>query len=213
VAIRWRAFRSLYVDDYLVVGAWAMAVATAILWQTQASAAALQFELVTRMLANAAEMPESKGSLDPQRLLELLGPATSTIEDLWRAFVAILILYNTTLYTIKASCLVFFWKLRYRSGPQHKWWWVFVSLFTLASYVATIAIQPYRCWLGDIAYISSKYCMPMASLCLHDAVTCTGGPTADRIHAGVVFQTVIDIVTDLLREPARTEETYTACDG
>jgi hypothetical protein len=149
----------LYADDYLIIFAWVLTVALSIIWQTQASAEILQFQLASGLFMATEQLPPAQQSqpLDPTLIETSLKQYIPTLEALWKSEVAIIILYNTALYAIKASCLVFFKHLRYRSGAIHKWFWILVSGFTLAAYIATIGVQQYRCWLGDVVFIASKY--------------------------------------------------------
>ena len=67
-------------------------------------------------------------------------------------------LMYTSLWCVKLSFLLFF----YRLGPSlisgMKWHWWGVSVFTMLAYCATFATYPYMCSFGTYEQIIQPYC-------------------------------------------------------
>ncbi|KAL4883815.1 hypothetical protein BJY04DRAFT_216152 [Aspergillus karnatakaensis] len=127
------AFRRLWLDDLFAIAAWFILLAQAITWQTQVDTVYLQFQL-------------SAGNILPTP--EVL----DRLAELWRAQCAILILFYTSLWAIKASFLIFFRRL---AGTERWWmiWFWCVSGFVAAAYFACLGDIQYKCLLSSQEYI------------------------------------------------------------
>lgn len=71
------------------------------------------------------------------------------------AELAILIMYYTTLWTVKLSVLVFFRRLGQKVRGQKIWWWC-VTSFTVATWATCIGTVRPECFLRSLDYIIGK---------------------------------------------------------
>ena len=85
--------------------------------------------------------------------LELPGPSFMSDGHAYSsATLAILILFFSTLWSIKFSFLLFFKRLGKNVRRQKLLWWP-VAGFTLGSYMIALGIIPYRCFVKSFLYI------------------------------------------------------------
>ncbi|KID92671.1 hypothetical protein MGU_00260 [Metarhizium guizhouense ARSEF 977] len=135
LAIRIRSFKTLFVDDALVIAAWLMLLVSTILWHTKAGTLFWQFRIVT---GKAPQSPE---------FISQWSRLSSNIV-VWN------ILCHTSLWAVKYSCLVFFRRILGPQAPRAKkiWCWV-VGILLLAGWVSCVAMIDYKCSANDIKYI------------------------------------------------------------
>ncbi|GAB1210172.1 hypothetical protein APSETT445_008962 [Aspergillus pseudonomiae] len=127
------AFRRLWLDDAFAIGAWLMLLVQAITWQTQVDSMYLLFQL-------------DAGKLMPTP--EIL----NRLAQLERAECAILILFYSSLWSIKTSFLIFFRRIGGTDRSWIIWFWCVVG-FVAAAYFVCIGDIQYPCLLRDQAYI------------------------------------------------------------
>jgi hypothetical protein len=100
---------------------------------------------------------------------------------MYGANISYMLMY-TSLWSVKLSFLLFF----YRLGPQLirgiKWHWWGVTAFTLAAYAATFATYPYMCSFGTYEQVMTPYCTAEQSLSFVNL----------KVNVG------LDVVTDVL---------------
>lgn len=126
VFARWRSFRKLGADDGLVIFAWLLALLTAAVWQVVA-----KFMYQFMAIATGQLWPPPATFVEiPQRY--------------FKASVAVCIFLTTSLWAVKFSFLVFFWRLGQNVTRQKILWWCVFS-FTCATYLVAIGIIQYSC--------------------------------------------------------------------
>ncbi|KAG8424091.1 hypothetical protein J3458_000923 [Metarhizium acridum] len=165
LAIRVRSFKTLFVDDVLVIAAWLMLLVSTSLWHTKAGVLFWQFRIVTGKASQSPEFISEWSSLSPYIVV-------------WN------ILFHSSLWAVKYSCLVFFRRLL---GPQTSrakktWCWV-VGILLLAGWVSCVAIIDYKCSVNDITYIMTH---------------CTRRSHVDYQYRTFYGNLAADIATDLL---------------
>ena len=139
IAIRIKYFHRIWVDDMLMIAAWAMLCGTATLYQTQSINLYHHYPLVT------GKIPATVTNLTRERTL-----LSSLLAEYY--------LFYTTLWIIKLSVLLFFRRIlseRRRTPWLMAWWW-FVTSFTVSSWAACIGTLPYRCLLRSLPWILGK---------------------------------------------------------
>lgn len=135
LCVKLRAFRKLYVDDYLVVLAWLIKLTTSILWQIKLPAMYEQYAV------QSGQKPITPGFFERDAVF-------------LRYIVPLNILFYSCLWAVKISFLVFFRRLGSNVRNQKIWWW-FVLILTILAWVACIADIRYQCALGSIEHILS----------------------------------------------------------
>ncbi|KAF1974632.1 hypothetical protein BU23DRAFT_598299 [Bimuria novae-zelandiae CBS 107.79] len=164
LAIRAKSFRKLFADDFLVVLSWVCSLTCCAIWQIGSRDLYDQYKLTTGEL-----MPTPEVLARERRLLH------GTVAFLW--------LYQTCIFGIKASFLVFFRRLdNHHEGLRKKWYW-FVAVVTLIGYITAASAQQYKCLLSSFEYIFTQ-CANEASLASE--------------HKLFAYQCAIDVITDLL---------------
>lgn len=140
LAIRIRAFRKLQIDDYFVIAAWLMFLASAIIWQMKAHIMYLLYDITTGKATFTEEFIQAYSTLMPQ-------------------ITTFSLLFYLCIWSIKFSFLFFFRKLG--SGTQvrahTRWWWAVFGL-TIVGLVGSIADFDFKCSLSDITYILGELC-------------------------------------------------------
>ncbi|KAJ4346702.1 uncharacterized protein N0V89_010634 [Didymosphaeria variabile] len=91
-------------------------------------------------------------------------------------------LMYTSLWCVKLSFLLFFYRLGPRLIQGMKWHWWGVAIFTMLAYGATFATYPYMCSFGTYEQIMQPYC--------------TAEQTLSFVNMKV--NVVLDVVTDIL---------------
>jgi hypothetical protein len=130
VLVRINVFRKLYADDYLVIGAWILLLISAIIWQTQ-----------QRVLYTFYTLLYDGILPDP------------TFTSSWGMFLklenTLLVIFYTSLWTVKLSFLLFFRRLGLRASTYRltAWWWIVLGLST-AMWLTCIGDVPWDCSRG-----------------------------------------------------------------
>ena len=136
IFVRIKVFRRLWIEDVLVIFAWALLLITAVMWQTQVDALYTQFKLLT-------------GAVLPTPEIEY----HQTVY--FKCLAAIIVFFYTCLFAVKLSFLFFFRRLGDRVEGQRTWWWFNVILNT-AAWITLIGSMGWRCMLNSLEYIDSK---------------------------------------------------------
>ncbi|MCJ1271129.1 hypothetical protein MMC22_011028 [Lobaria immixta] len=126
---RLKTFKKLFADDFFVIFALILALASAIVWQIFA-------KYMFQMLAVAYGSPP--------------GPNFATqFEHYSKSSAAVVILFYSTLWAIKISFLIFFKRLGKNVTRQNLLWWPIFG-FTMATYFASIGAIPYSCFMDSL---------------------------------------------------------------
>ena len=121
-----------------------MLLAQGIIWQTQVDSMYLLFQV-------------DAGNLMPTP--EIL----NRLAQLERGECAILILFYSSLWSIKASFLLFIRRIGGTDRSWRIWFWCVVG-FTAATYLVCVGDVPYPCLLRDQAYILGMFTRTPASV-------------------------------------------------
>ncbi|KAL8934497.1 MAG: hypothetical protein Q9216_005882 [Gyalolechia sp. 2 TL-2023] len=132
--VRLHSFKRLYADDYLVIAAWLMILATSITWQIQKDALYDQYNLAA-----------GKTAITPQ--------FASQQETLSRATLAIVTMFYCSLWSVKLSFLLFFRRLDQNVKGHRVWWWC-VLTFTVATWASCIGDIQYQCLVKPFEWIA-----------------------------------------------------------
>lgn len=135
--VRFKCFRRLLADDYLVAFGWSLLLACAISYYSQIDG---MYE-VARVSAGL-QYPSANFQTTARRFFNAYGLA--------------MILFYVGLWSIKVSFLVFFYKLG-RDIRAYKIFWWCVTVFTVASCAACVGSIPYGCLFGSLQKIYT-YC-------------------------------------------------------
>ena len=131
--VKIKSFRRLYSDDWLVLAAWVMLLAFAILWQIEAPTLYQQYAV--------------------QSGTEPFTPSfISKDTKLLRLIVLFITLFYSCLWTVKLSLLLFFRRLGSKVIGHQVWWWS-ILVITVLSWAACIADINWRCSLGSYYWI------------------------------------------------------------
>ena len=141
--MRFRSFRRLYADDFFVAAAWAMLLATTTTWQTVCPLLYEQYAVLASTEPFTLAFPRRE-----QKFLRATGP--------------LMILFNSCLWSIKMSFLVFFWRLGSKLAHRRRWWAVFI--ITALSWLACIADTEFRCSFGSLEFIVGEFASAPLSL-------------------------------------------------
>lgn len=168
LVVRVRSFKKLQVDDYLVVAAWCMFLASSIVWQIKAYILYWLYDVVHGRLQHLTGFLREYPTFMPHIVT-------------WN------VLFYSCLWTIKFSFLVFFRRLQSRvERKQRIWWWV-VFTITVITWVACIADIDYNCSLRSATYILSE--CPVADAHLLKLFISIFGPAAAVGHFEVSILT------------------------
>ncbi|RAL08034.1 uncharacterized protein BO97DRAFT_408592 [Aspergillus homomorphus CBS 101889] len=136
VVVRFGSFRRLYVDDYLVVLAWAIMLTTAIIWQIEGQVLYAFYAISAGTQSYTPEILPKFG-----RFMQFIAPLT--------------ILFYSGLWCVKFSFLAFFLRLGSKIR-SHRIWWFVVLFATVAVWIASVADIDYKCSLGGLEYIMTQ---------------------------------------------------------
>lgn len=140
---RVRTFKKLLVDDYFVLLALSLVLASAITWQVFAD------DLYQIMRVSAG--------------LEMPGEDFARVSGRYfKATLAVIILFYTALWSIKISFLLFFRRLGNNVRGQRRIWWPVLGV-TLATYFACIGSIQYRCLVSSFEYLAANCGTPAAT--------------------------------------------------
>ncbi len=136
IFVRIKSFKRMYADDFLVISAWAMILASSIIWQTQKHALYAQYAPTTE-------------SLTPHFI--------SQQRTVLRLELVIFLMYHCSLWCVKLSVLLFFRRLQQGQSirKQKIWWWCVLS-FTIATWVISIGLVQYQCLVRSFEWIARK---------------------------------------------------------
>lgn len=123
--VRWKIAKKLFIDDGLVVIAYCLLLAYAIMWQNVAYAFYLVFDSLS------GRIPRPTNGFHYLQI-ELHVQVTAVI------------LYGICLWCIKLAFLFFFQRLGNHVRRQRTLWW-FVLGYNLVSFAIWIALPPWRC--------------------------------------------------------------------
>ena len=137
IYVRVNSFRKLFVDDGLVLVAWLMVLATAILWHN------INGAMYRSLLVTSGEVYPAPPTFvnDEQTFL--------------RGSVAVIVLFYSSLWTVKLSFLIFFRRLGLGVNRQKQLWWCVLAI-TVASYFCCIGTIEYNCLVPSFAKIASE---------------------------------------------------------
>ncbi|KAL8705269.1 MAG: hypothetical protein Q9201_001600 [Fulgogasparrea decipioides] len=137
LVVRMKSFRKLYADDYLVILAWTLLLGTSLTWQ-----------IMGPILYDYYAIQAQK---------KLPGP---DFQDKYAAFLRTIVpftlLFYSTLWAVKLSFLLFFWRLGSKVRGHNIWWWVVLGI-TVAAYIACIGDVDYRCCLSSMEWIVGEF--------------------------------------------------------
>ncbi|KAI4154806.1 MAG: hypothetical protein L6R39_001345 [Caloplaca ligustica] len=137
IAVKFRSFRKIYSDDYLVIAAWVLLLGSAILWQVEAP------NLYDLFAVTSGQKALTSGFVAEN-------------SELLRSLTPFALLFYSCLWTVKLSFLLFFRRLGLNVRGQKIWWWC-VLVVTVLTWVATIADHDYKCSLRPIEYIWREF--------------------------------------------------------
>jgi hypothetical protein len=117
---------------------------------------------------------------------------------MYGANISYMLMY-TSLWSVKLSFLLFF----YRLGPQLirgiKWHWWGVTVFTLAAYAMTFTTYPYMCSFGTYEQIMTPYCISEQSMSFVNLKVNVGLDVGTDVLSKLHFSLFICIVCRLYR--------------
>ena len=141
--VKIKSFRKLFSDDFLVIAAWIMLLAFAVLWQVMAPTLYEQYAV-----ESGQKLPDLGFISRDTHFLRSITPFT--------------IFFYSCLWTVKLSFLLFFRRLGGRVRGQRIWWWC-ILVVTVLTWVSCIATFHYRCSLDLYESIICKF----ESACKH----------------------------------------------
>ena len=138
IFVRVKSFKRIYADDFFVMAAWIMILASSIIWQTQKDALYAQYELAS-----------GKATLTPQLV--------SQNQTLLRTQLSIIMMFYCSLWSVKLSFLLFFRRLQQGQNVkgQRIWWWCVMG-FTIATWASCIGDIQYQCLVTSFEWIACK---------------------------------------------------------
>ena len=142
IASRLRGFKRLWWDDAVVVLAWLMLLGNAILWQL-----AKKGLYVLAQVQSGQELPPADFAAQVERYLRLSSGN--------------LVLFYTTLWSVKLSFLIFFRRLGHNVNRQNVIWWTVFGVVA-AGYITVIGTIQWNCLLRSFQTISGR--VPFSSL-------------------------------------------------
>ncbi|KAI4274742.1 MAG: hypothetical protein LQ337_003713 [Flavoplaca oasis] len=140
---RIRTFKKLLIDDYFVLLALSLVLASAITWQIFAR------DMYYVLGVSAG--------------LEMPGEDFSQVAgDYFKATLAVIILFYSALWCIKISFLLFFRRLGNNVRGQRRIWWPVFGV-TVATYFACIGSIQYQCLVSSFEYLAMNCATPAAT--------------------------------------------------
>ena len=183
LTVKWRSYRKTYSDDYLVIIAWILLLASTILWQIMSPNLYELFDVVS---GQALLTP---GFVDRNT-------------DLLRSLAPFSLLFYTCLWTVKLSFLLFFRRLGLNVRGQKIWWWC-VLVITLLTWAATVADNDWKCSVRPVEWIWCKSTIAPSRDVLVSAadaltVNCSTPSAIKFINHTFYANCTMDVVTDCL---------------
>ncbi|ATZ53909.1 hypothetical protein BCIN_09g06670 [Botrytis cinerea B05.10] len=133
---RIKTFKSLYTDDIFAFLALALALASAILWQIHAQA---MFDLMA--VSAGIKMPGTDFVTNSEAYSKASG--------------VVIILFYSTLWSVKFSFLLFIRRLGSHVAKVEFLWWP-ITVFTICTYFACIGTIQYNCLFVPLTTIETK---------------------------------------------------------
>lgn len=133
---RIKTFKSLYTDDIFAFLALALALASAILWQIHAQA---MFDLMA--VSAGIKMPGADFVTNSEAYSKASG--------------VVIILFYSTLWSVKFSFLLFIRRLGSHVAKVEFLWWP-ITVFTICTYFACIGTIQYNCLFVPLTTIETK---------------------------------------------------------
>lgn len=137
IYVRIKSFHRVFWDDFLVLIAWLMLVATAIIWHY----AKVGLYVLSDVLSGQQRYPPD---------------FNSKVEGYLRLSLAVIILFYSSLWCVKLSFLIFFQRLGRNVRRQKIIWWSVLTV-VVASYFAILGTPPFHCFLSRFEVIASEY--------------------------------------------------------
>lgn len=136
IYVRIKSFHRLFWDDFLVLLAWSMILANAIVWQYAKTGLYLLLNV-----QSGRQLPPPNFGLK--------------VEDYLHDSIAILLLFYSSLWCVKLSFLIFFQRLG-RNVQRQKviWWSVFVVV--VASYFSVLGTIEWHCLIPRFEVIARE---------------------------------------------------------
>ncbi|KAF2491395.1 hypothetical protein BU16DRAFT_565099 [Lophium mytilinum] len=150
LAIRWKIFKRLALDDYLVILAWCTLLPAEIIWHTQ----------IRSYFDKTDSMPPASVYVDhyvSNKIKE--GP-------MWHATYHVL--FGVCLWSVKFSFLAFFWNIVDRTHTRGIWWWVVTSI-TAITFVTFVCLWPWECTGGSVEHLL-VYCQTKPQIHIADTM-------------------------------------------
>ncbi|KAL5407504.1 hypothetical protein PMIN04_011702 [Paraphaeosphaeria minitans] len=145
---RWRTFGRFFADDLLALFAWL-------------SAAAMGAVAIWMVDSMYWTMDLAFAPIDPSEFHPSL--LTYIRRYSYGANISYMLMY-TSLWSVKLSFLLFFYRLGPRLITGIKWHWWSVTVVTVAAYAVTFATYPYMCSFGTYKQIATPYCTTEQSM-------------------------------------------------
>lgn len=183
IYVRIKSFRRVFWDDFLVLIAWLMLVATAIIWHYAKVGLYVLLGVQSGQQRAPPDFDTKAG-----RYLHLSA--------------AVIILFYSSLWCVKLSFLIFFRRLGRNVRRQKLIWWSVLTV-VVASYFATLGTPPYRCMLPRFEVIASEYFRDQANKYSinHLTIENCGTPSAAAYQrAQFKATTAIDVFSDAISE-------------
>ncbi len=134
--VKVKTFRRLYSDDYLVIAAWGMLLATAVLWQTIIHIVYEQYAVTSGRAAITPDFFTAQ-----THLMHTLAP--------------LLVLFYTCLWAVKLSLLLFFRRLGSKVMGQKIWWWS-ILVITVVTWAICTGLLHWSCLLDSSSQSKGK---------------------------------------------------------
>ncbi|PVH91701.1 hypothetical protein DM02DRAFT_677938 [Periconia macrospinosa] len=166
---RRRSFRRLFWDDFFVVLAWVLLMIIAVL--------AIVFRDDTREVRSVLSGEKWPPSAQ----------FSSSFERFLRVGVAMVILFYTSLWSIKVGFLIFFRRLGTRKIRNLKIQWNLVFTITLLSYVACFLVLPLKCLGGSFSDLIAARCDRGNRVMISLAVGCSLDILDDLLVLSIPF--------------------------
>ncbi|KAF2811788.1 uncharacterized protein BDZ99DRAFT_569750 [Mytilinidion resinicola] len=150
LAIRWKIFKRLSLDDYLVVLAWGALLPAEIIWHTRIRS---YFDKIDTMPSPPAHVDNYVSD----KIKE--GPK-------WHATYHIL--FGICLWSVKFSFLAFFWKIVDKTHTRGIWWWG-VTGITAVTFITFLCLWPWECTGGSVEHLL-VYCQDKPQIHIADTM-------------------------------------------
>lgn len=140
IYVQTTSFRRLFIDDFLVILAWIIILAAAVIWTVEG-----------KVLYELYAISSGEQLFNPSFL-----PRYNTFMRFLAPFE---ILFYSALWSIKFSFMALFFRLSAQIKFLRAWW--FVVLFaTVSVYIASVGNIEYACSFGGIEFIRSEMTEP-----------------------------------------------------